>query len=127
MSALLCLELSIVLWIAHIVVQGVFASKAVGAAYLASNRDTTPRGADDVPYARATRALRNYIENFVPFVAADLGLMVTHHAPEWGATIWILARIAYLPIYVAGLSPARSIVWVISVIGLVIMLVSLAL
>jgi uncharacterized MAPEG superfamily protein len=126
-SALLSLELSIALWLAHIVVQGVFASSAVGASYLASNRDAQPRGADDVPYARATRALRNYIENFVPFVAADLGLMVTHHAPEWGATIWILARIAYLPLYVAGVSPARSIAWVISVIGLVIMLVSLAL
>ncbi len=99
--------------------------RSLGPAYLTSNRDVA-RDPGDTHYSRATRALRNYIENMVPFVAASLGLMVTHHAPEWGSTIWIVARIVYLPIFVAGLSPARTIVWTISVVGLAIMLVRLA-
>lgn len=126
MSEIFCLELSIVLWFAHIIVQGVFAMGALGPEYLASNRDEG-RDPGDTHYSRSTRALRNYVENMVPFVAASLGLMVTHHAPEWGATIWIVARIVYLPLYVAGISPARSIAWIVSIVGLAIMLVSLAL
>ena len=126
MSEILCLELSIALWFAHIVVQGIFATRSLGARYLASARDEQHE-LGGVSYARATRALRNYIENLVPFAAVDLGLLVTHHAPEWGATIWIVARILYLPAYVTGLSPGRSVLWVVSVVGLLIMLVSLAL
>jgi uncharacterized MAPEG superfamily protein len=126
MNEVVCLELSIVLWFAHILVQSAFANRSVGAKFLAGNRDDE-RPHADVGYARATRALRNYIENMVPFVAADLGLLVTHHAPEWGAPLWIAARILYLPAYVMGQSPGRTILWVISMIGLVVMLVSLAL
>jgi uncharacterized MAPEG superfamily protein len=39
-----------------------------------------------------------------------------------GATIWILARIVYIPIYLFGVVYARTAVWAISIIGLVMML-----
>jgi uncharacterized MAPEG superfamily protein len=109
------------MWLAHVVTQSAFAGSALGVDYLSTTRDEPkePRGN---MYPRATRALRNYIENFVPFVAADLGLIVTNHTGGWGATIWILMRILYLPLYMLGVNPGRTIVWAISVVGLIMMI-----
>ena len=125
MSELLCLELSILLWVAHIVTQAAFANAAVGSKYLASPRDE-PVKPSGLQYPRATRALHNYLENYAPFIAADLGLIVTNHTGGWGATIWILARIAYLPLYVMGVPNIRTAAWAISVVGLLMMLTRLA-
>jgi uncharacterized MAPEG superfamily protein len=125
MSEVTCLELSLVLWIVHILAQAAFAGSALSPAYLVGPRDQTlsPRG---VSYGRATRALANYIENFVPFVAADLGLIATQHTGGWGATIWIIARIIYIPLYLQGIAYARTGIWTLSIIGLVMMMTRLA-
>jgi uncharacterized MAPEG superfamily protein len=125
MSELTCLELSIVLWIVHVVVQAAFSGSALNPAYLAGPRDQKlePKG---VLYPRATRALDNYVENFTAFVAADLGLIATQHTGGLGATIWILARIVYIPLYVYGVPVARTICWVVSIVGLLMMLARLA-
>jgi uncharacterized MAPEG superfamily protein len=125
MSELTCLELSIVLWIVHILVQAAFAGSALTLAYLVGPRDQEmqPKG---VLYGRATRALGNYTENFVPFVAADLGLIATGHTGGLGATIWILGRIVYIPLYLYAIDYARTAAWVVSVIGLLMMLARLA-
>jgi uncharacterized MAPEG superfamily protein len=125
MSEIVCLELAIALWVVHIIVQAAFAGDALGVSYLSGTRDE-PREPRGLLYPRATRALRNYIENFVPFVAADLGLIVTQHTGGWGATVWILARIAYLPLYVRGVTPARTIAWAVAAVGLLMMLARLA-
>jgi uncharacterized MAPEG superfamily protein len=125
MSELVCLELSILLWIAHVLVQSAHAGSALNADYLAGPRDQTlsPKG---ILYPRATRALGNYIENFTPFVAADLGLIATQHTGGWGATVWILARIVYLPLYLGGVKYARTAAWAISIVGMLMMLARLA-
>ena len=41
-----------------------------------------------------------------------------------GATIWILARIVYIPIYLFDVIYARTAVWALSIVGLVMMLVA---
>ena len=125
MSELICLELAVLLWIVQIVVQAAFAGSAVGADFLYSPRDDKP-DPKGVYYPRATRALANYVENFAPFAVTDLGLIVTQRTGGWGATIWILARIAYVPLYVAGVPKLRSLVWTVSIVGLLMMLARLA-
>ena len=81
------------------------------------NRDNlneaTPMG------GRAERAAKNSIEAAVFFVplalvanAAGLDAEVLH-----GAQIAFWARIAYVPIYIAGIKYLRSLVWIIGVIG----------
>ena len=81
------------------------------------NRDNlneaTPMG------GRAERAARNSIEAAVFFVplalvanAAGLDVEVLQ-----GAQIAFWARIAYVPIYIAGIKYLRSLVWIIGVIG----------
>jgi uncharacterized MAPEG superfamily protein len=121
MSEVGCLELSILLWFAHILAQAAFAGGALGLDYLSGPRDEK-REPHGVLYPRATRALRNYVENLGPFVAADLGLIVTSHAGGWGASLWILCRIVYLPLYIAGVSPWRTAAWALSLVGLLMML-----
>ena len=79
-------------------------------------------------YGRATRALANYVENLTPFVALALALIVTQRtggAGALGATIWILARIVYIPVYLFGIVYVRTAVWAISIVGLVMMLTRL--
>ena len=124
MSELTCLELSVVLWLVHVLVQAGFGNAQTPFGYLFTSRDKAPT-ASGALYGRATRALANYVENFTPFAAVALALIVTQRtggAGALGATIWILARIVYLPIYVFGIIYVRSALWVISIIGLVMML-----
>ena len=121
MSELVCLELSVVLWIVHVLVQAFFSRAEFGDAYLFSPRDQTI-STKGVHCGRATRALNNYVENFGPFIAMDLALIATNHTGGWGATIWILARIVYLPIYIAGAIYVRTALWTLSIIGLLMML-----
>ena len=124
MSELTCLELSVVLWLVHVLVQAALGNAQTPFGYLFTARDK-PAAASGVLYARATRALANYVENLTPFVAVVLALILTQRAGgagAIGATIWILARIVYLPIYVFGIIYVRTVAWMISIIGLVMML-----
>jgi uncharacterized MAPEG superfamily protein len=121
MSELLCLELSVILWVVHVLCQAVTARAEFGDAYLFSPRDTDvqPKG---LVCGRATRALRNYVENLAPFVALDLALIATQHTGGLGATLWIIGRIIYLPIYLAGIPYLRTAAWALSIVGLLMML-----
>ena len=124
MSELTCLELSVALWLVHVLVQGGVGNIELPFGYLFTSRDK-PAVASGLLFGRATRALANYVENFSPFVALALGLIVTQRtggAGATGATIWILARIVYIPIYLLGVIYARTAIWAISIVGLVMML-----
>jgi uncharacterized MAPEG superfamily protein len=125
MNELVCLELSVVLWLAHVLCRLLTARAEFGDPYLLSPRDKerTPKG---VACGRAERALANYVENLVPFVALDLALIATGNTGGIGATVWLIGRIAYLPIYLAGIAYLRTAVWAVSIVGLLMMLARLA-
>jgi uncharacterized MAPEG superfamily protein len=125
MSETTCLELSVLLWVAHVLVQAGTAGSALSLPYLLSSRDR-PVAAQGLIYGRATRALANYVENFTAFVALDLAFIATQRPGGWGPTIWIVARIIYLPLYLFDIVYARTIVWAISLIALLMMLARLA-
>jgi uncharacterized MAPEG superfamily protein len=87
-----------------------------------SNRDKLP---EPTPLGgRAVRAATNTIENFVLFVA----LALTAHAAgvgeeaTLGAQVFFWARVAYLPVYWAGITYVRSVVWGVGIAGLAMML-----
>ncbi|MEP6826585.1 MAG: MAPEG family protein [Aestuariivirga sp.] len=125
MNELTCLELGILLWVAHVLTQALTARGEFGDDYLFSPRDqkVTPKA---LAVGRATRALHNYIENYVPFVAMDLALIATGHTGGIGATIWIIARIIYLPVYMMGIKYVRTACWAVGVVGVLMMLGRLA-
>ncbi len=123
MSELTCLELSVALWVVHVLVQAGVGSAQLPFGYLFTSRDK-PAAASGLLFGRATRALANYVENFTPFVALALALIVTQRTGgpgALGATIWILARIVYIPVYLFGIVYVRTAVWAISIVGLVMM------
>jgi uncharacterized MAPEG superfamily protein len=73
---------------------------------------------------RAEKALRNFLETFPVFAALALGITLAGKADWWtglGAALYFWARLAYLPVYIAGVGPVRSAIWSVSLAGLVIM------
>ncbi len=124
MSELTCLELSVILWIVHVVLQAVYGNVELQAGYLFTSRDKPP-APSGLFFGRSTRALANYVENLTPFVALALALIVTQRAGGLGAAIWIVARVVYIPLYLFDVVYARTAVWAISIVGLLMMLTRL--
>ncbi|QXX75904.1 MAPEG family protein [Methylovirgula sp. HY1] len=124
-AELLALELSVLLFIAHLAAQNFFARAEFDDEYLMSARDENRR-VKGIKAGRAHRALANFVENYAPFVALDLGLIATGQTGGWGAMIWVIGRICYLPAYILGIPVVRSLFWVVSIIGLLMMLARLA-
>lgn len=125
MGELTCLELAAGLWFVHLFSQMSMAGGAFSMAYLFSSRDAqqTPKG---LLWVRATRAFANYVENLVVFVALDLGLIVTHHTAGLAPTVWIVARVIYLPLYLFNVIYARTVAAGVAMISLLVMLWGLA-
>ena len=126
MSELACLEVAVLLWLVHLLWQAGSGGSAFPMPYLISSRDEArePRG---LTWGRAKRALANYMESFPAFAALDLAFLATNHPAGIWPTIWILARIVYLPLYLFDGIYFRTIAWAISIVALVAMLVRLAL
>jgi uncharacterized MAPEG superfamily protein len=80
---------------------------------------------------RAPRpALRNFLETFPLFAAVVLAAHVSdiHNAlTEWGARLYLLGRVAYVPLYVAGVPLVRSLVWNVATVGIMLFVVALLL
>ena len=125
MSELVCLELSVLLWVAHVLIQAGTAQSALSGRYLFSSRDEPP-APKGIVFGRATRALANYVENFTAFAALDLAFIATHQSGGVWPTVWIVARIVYVPLYLFGVVYVRTIVWGVSFVAIVAMLVRLA-
>ena len=89
-------------------------------------------GARDAPMpplepkaARVKRAQDNLMETFPVAVVALFGVVLagrTSDATAIGAWVWLGARIVYLPIYWLGIKGVRSAVFLVSVIGLIMVL-----
>ena len=77
--------------------------------------------------ARAARALANMHEALPVFLAlALMNLIVSPGADAiTGAWIFLIARVVYVPLYLAGVPVLRTLVWVASWVGLIMMLLPL--
>ena len=74
---------------------------------------------------RLERALKNFLETFPFFAAAVLmaELRGVHNAMTlWGAWLYLLGRIVYVPLYALGVRYVRSIAWNIAAIGILVIL-----
>ncbi|GLR47557.1 MAPEG family protein [Sphingomonas astaxanthinifaciens] len=71
--------------------------------------------------ARLLRAQANLFETLPLFVAALLGAAAAGHfgpLTHWGSIIYVAARIVYLPLYAAGVPKFRTLIFLVSLIGL---------
>jgi uncharacterized MAPEG superfamily protein len=74
---------------------------------------------------RAARALANMYEALPVFLTlALLNLFLgTGAVATTGATLFFVARLLYVPAYLSGVVGIRTLIWIASVVGLVMMLV----
>jgi uncharacterized MAPEG superfamily protein len=121
------LALAVVLGLVQIVAASHAASLQRGYRWTASPRDEATPPLRGVA-GRLDRALRNFLETFPLFVAAVLAAHVsdTHNAlTEWGARLYLWARLVYVLLYAAGVPLLRSLVWNVATVGIVLLVVAL--
>ena len=125
-SELSWLAWAIVLGLVHAVATGQFTTIQHGIGYGLSPRDEA-KPLTGVG-ARVQRAFANYMQSFPFFAAAVLaahaagrhdGLTVT------GAQLYFWARLVYVPLYAAGIPVARTVAFLVSLAGIVMILVAL--
>ena len=118
---------SVVLLLVHIVAQGLSSTLELGPGYNLSSRDDERRPSGVVA-GRCRRALANYLETYPAFIALALGLVVAEKSGGYGqvgAWVWLTSRATFLPLYALGVSYLRTLAWVASLVGLVMMLARL--
>jgi len=73
---------------------------------------------------RADRAANNQIEAMAMFLALVLAAQIAGKAPQaaMGATVFFWARVVYWPVYLAGVPVLRTLVWLVSIVGLILIL-----
>ena len=74
---------------------------------------------------RLARAQANFYETFPLMIAAVLIVSAAGLTNKWtaiGAWIWLCARIVYLPLYAMGVPLVRSLAWVVSLAGIVMVI-----
>jgi uncharacterized MAPEG superfamily protein len=117
---------SVVLLLVQVGLQAV-ASYDLGPTYLLGPRDEK-RESKNVLAGRFARALKNLLETYPAFIALVVALTITGKTggmAATGAVIWLIARIVFVPVYAAGIPVVRTLLWLVSAAGLVMMLIRL--
>ena len=124
---LVILAFSVLLLFVHIGMQGMLATRERGSAWNAGPRDGDMPALSPLA-GRAERALSNFNETYPAFIVAVLTVVVAGRTGGWselGVWLWLVARLGYIPLYLAGIPYIRSLVWVASGVGILCVLAEL--
>lgn len=122
------LAASCMLCLIQIIISSHATSLQRGYRWTASSRDAEMPPLTGVA-GRLERALGNFLETFPIFVAAVFLVHVLGRESalsEWGAGLYLSARLVYLPLYAAGVPLLRSLVWNVAFVGIVLLLLASA-
>jgi len=122
-------ELQILAWacllgIAQLLLAAQFSTKQRGMEWNISARDTKAPELTGIA-GRLDRAFKNFMETFVFFGAAVLiveARQTTSDISLYGSLIYLIARTIYVFIYAAGIKIVRTVVWFVSLVGLLMVL-----
>ena len=120
------LSWAVVLGLVQLVVATTLATNDQGLAYNMSARDLPAPPVSRLA-ARMLRAFGNFRETFVYFAVAVLVVTVLGKAnatSALGAQIYFWARLVYVPVYAAGIPGLRTLIWAVSIAGLVMVLLA---
>jgi len=112
------LGLALLLWAAALV------TRQRGVAWNAGNREE-PLAPPAGMAGRADRAFRNFLETFPLLAAAAVAVVVAGRTGEGtalGMQLYFWGRVAHAGFYVAGIRYLRSLAWVVSMAGLLLVL-----
>ena len=126
-TELTMLTWAIVLGLVHILVAATFSTQQRGLMWNAGPRDGVPAPLTGIA-GRLDRASGNFLETFAFFAVAVLMLSFLHKGDEHsalGAQLYFWARVAYLPVYAAGIPFVRTLVWAVALVGLVLVVAAL--
>jgi uncharacterized MAPEG superfamily protein len=122
-------ELAVLAWSCVLALVHIFAAVRVktrqyGTTWNMGARDEALPPPDPL-VGRLARAQANFFETFPIAAAAILIVSITDQTTEWttlGAVIWLGARILYLPVYAAGVAKIRTAIFLVSVLGIAMIL-----
>lgn len=122
---LLALTFAALLQAVQFAVYSVLAQMQVGSRYAASSRDT-PRQLTGMA-GRAQRALTNHFEGLILFgIATAVVTLADQSTPLTQNAAWAYlgARLLYVPAYLFGWNPWRSLIWFVGFLATLTMLVA---
>ncbi len=121
------LAFAIILGLAQLLIAARAGNSQRGIAWNVSARDGAPPPVSAVA-GRLDRAFRNFMETF-PFFA--VAVLATHAMGRFswmtllGTQVYVVARVIYVPLYAAGVPVIRTLVWLISLVGLILVIAAL--
>ncbi|NBD29882.1 MAG: MAPEG family protein [Alphaproteobacteria bacterium] len=122
---LTALTLAVLLQGAQFCVYSVLAQMQVGPRYAASPRDE-PRQLTGTA-GRAQRALNNHFESLALFTPAVLVITLADKSTAFTAAcawVYLAARLLYVPAYLLGWVPWRSLIWVVGFLATMALLLA---
>lgn len=123
------IEIQMLVWSMLLGIAQLFAASGAvtrerGMQWNASARDGQPPPPGPLA-ARLQRAQANFLETFPFFAAAVLAVVLTQRQDDTTALavqLYFWARLIYVPLYAAGVPYVRSLVWLVSLAGIVMLL-----
>ena len=115
---------SVVLGLVQIAIAAICSVGQRGLVWAASPRDEVKPPLSGIG-GRLDRARANFLETFPLFLAVVVAahLLQRHDATTvLGAQLYFWARLAHLPVYVAGIPYLRTLIWAVSIVGIVMVL-----
>lgn len=126
-TELIYLAATLVLALAQVLLPAGIRELELGLVWGMGSRDHTPESKNLV-VGRLERAKANLYETLPLFIGAVLIAHVTGAESAltlWGAALYFWARLAYIPLYALGVPVVRSLVWIVSLVGLIMIFTAL--
>ena len=118
---------SVVLGLVQIALAAMACSNDVGLPYNLGARDEPPAKPLGKISGRLVRAANNFRETFGLFAVSVILVILLHRQNNMsalGAQLYFWSRVVYVPVYALGIAVVRTVVWTLSVIGLVMVLLA---
>lgn len=121
------LALTLLLALVQVMLPAAARTVEFGSKWNAGARDTTPEAIKPLT-GRLERAQANLYETLPLFIGA---VLIAHVAgahgvlTAWGTALYFWARVVYVPLYALGVPYVRSLVWLVSLAGLVMVIAAL--